>query len=102
MEELSLSQMAVMTALNEMLSSSHFNICTIDKCADILRVPVKGNESYKILSALHCIDYAKIPQQLRGQIPSLIKECLGIEPMEILTEQEVKKAGFFQKLIGRV
>jgi len=99
-EQLSLPQLAVMTALNEMLRSSHFSICTVDRCAEILEIPMKGNPSYRILSALHCIDYARIPQPLRGQIPELIKQCLGVEPMAILAEEEIKRTGWMRRLLS--
>lgn len=74
-----LKKLAALTALNNMMAGNYFDICTIDKVADLLGIP-RGGESYKTLSALHCIHYAKMPKELRDAIPELIEEVLGVAP----------------------
>lgn len=75
-----LKKASAMTALNVMMASSYFCISTIDKVAKLLGVDPKG-EAYNILSPLHCIDFAKMPDELREAIPGLIEKCLGVEPV---------------------
>ena len=96
-----LSHLAVVTALNEMLRSEYFSICTIDKCAAILGAPTKGSQAYNILSALHCVHYVRIPKPLRDQIPELIKQCLGVEAMPLLVAEEIpNRSGWVRRLLS--
>ena len=74
-----LKEMTAVVALNSMMDKGYFDICTIDKVAKLLNVSAKS-DSYLILSALHCVDFGKMPPALRDSIPSLIQECLGIKP----------------------
>ncbi|MEJ5030087.1 hypothetical protein [Comamonas sp. MYb69] len=75
-----LKELAAMTAVNEQLRKGHWSICCIDSAAQLLDVSARG-EAYDILRALHCVDYNKMPSELRASIPDLIKQCLGIEPV---------------------
>jgi hypothetical protein len=75
----SVKHAAVVTALNDMVRRGSFSICTLDKCADILGVQVRGSEAYTLLSALHCVDFAAMPSNLKQAIPELIRECLNLE-----------------------
>jgi hypothetical protein len=74
-----IKQLTALTALNEMFSRGHFSITTIDTIAKMLGIDPKG-EAYDTLRPLHCIDYSKMPAVLRDEIPSLIKQCLGVQP----------------------
>lgn len=74
-----LKKLAALTAINNMLASNYFDICTIDKVAELLNIQ-RGGESYRTLSTLHCIHYAKMPAELRSAIPSLIEDVLGVAP----------------------
>jgi hypothetical protein len=100
-----LKELAAMTALNKMLADGHFSICTVDSVAAMLNVRPAG-DSYNILRTVHCVDYAKMPAELREAIPSLIKECLGIDPFyqfKTMERQVIEvspvKCGFM-RLIG--
>jgi hypothetical protein len=104
-----LKQLSALTALNNMMAGSHFSICTVDRVAEMMGKPLRGSEAYSILQPLHCIDWAKMPPQLREAVPGLIAECLGIEPsFQFKTlEQPVievtptpERRGFLQ-LLGR-
>jgi hypothetical protein len=103
-----LKQLAAITALNEMMAGSHFNVCTIDRIGKMLDINPKG-EAYEVLHTLHCINWEKMPKQLREAVPGLIKECLGVgpvfqfktlEPVVIDVEPE-KKRGFLRLLGGK-
>lgn len=87
-----LKQLAAITALNDMLQKGSVNICTIDTVATMLGVNCKG-EAYSILRPLHCVDFARVPQQLKEAIPGLIKECLSVEPTyQFPTDESLEKA----------
>jgi hypothetical protein len=101
-----LKNLAATTALNSMLADRHFSICTVDRVAKLLNLN-PACDAYNILSSVHCIDYAKMPAELRQAIPSLIKECLGVAPVyefktmerEVIEVNPVKRG--FLRAIGR-
>lgn len=64
----------VETAIKSLLTKKHFSICDLDTVMEITQS--RQNEAYKMLHALHCIDYSKMEPQLRQQIPELINEVL--------------------------
>lgn len=75
-----LKQMAALTALNEMLAGSSPSICTIDQVGRMLGIdPKRAGDAYQILHTLHCVNYSKMPRELRDQIPGLVQQCLGVE-----------------------
>ncbi len=76
-----IKRLAAVTALNEMLAGSSPSICTIDRIGTMLGIePKRAVDAYNILHTLHCVHYAKMPLELRNQIPALIQQCLGVEP----------------------
>ena len=91
MSGMTLQQATVLTALNHMMSKEWFDICTVKDCAAVLGIPVRDTDAYKMLSALHCIPFAKMPRQVRESIVPLIRECLGVEPNQLFTESDVKQ-----------
>lgn len=101
-----LKNMAAMTALNQMLAGAHFSICTVDSVAAMLNVR-PASEAYSILRTVHCIDYAKMPKELRQAIPDLIKQCLGVDPAyefktmerEVIEINPAKRS--FLRVLGR-
>lgn len=68
-------RMVAVAALNKLFTSNHFSICTLDDVIDVVGARPAG-ESYKLLRALHCIDYAKMEPELRDRVPLLVNECL--------------------------
>lgn len=74
-----LKHLSSMTALNNMMSKSWFDICTIDSVAKLMRINPAG-EAYDTLRPLHCVNWDKMPQELRDAVPDLIRQCLGVEP----------------------
>jgi hypothetical protein len=106
-----IKQMAALTALNDMMQKGYVCICTIDKIGEMLGINPKG-ESHTILRTLHCVHFEKMPQELKQQIPLLIKECLSMEPtfqfsapqiqtVEAPTEKVEKPRGLLRLLGGK-
>lgn len=100
-----LKKQIAITALNDMMSRGHFSICTIDSVAELLGVNAKG-EAYTMLRALHCVDWAKMPQDVRAAVPDLIRDCLGVGPVfrfktlepEVIDVAPAKRRGFMRML----
>lgn len=63
------------TAVRKLFDQGHFSICELDKIIDIVGAR-QGGEAYKLLRALHCVDYAKMQPELRAKVPELVNECL--------------------------
>jgi hypothetical protein len=109
-----LKQQIALTALNEMMRGNHFNICAIDRVADMLGVNARASDAHRTLCPLHCVDWDKMPQQVREAVPGLIQECLGVAPVfqfKTITPEvidvtptmksgAVKKSGFLRLLGG--
>ena len=74
-----IEELAARTAINTMLKDAHFSICTIDKVLKLMHIH-PDSRSYNILSTLHCINYKDMPQELREQIPALIRVFLSLVP----------------------
>lgn len=75
-----LKELAALTALNNMMGKGHFDICCVRDVGALLGVDPKAHPSFAILQTLHCVDYAKMPPQLRDAIPGLVQDCLGVSP----------------------
>lgn len=73
-----LRKLAAMTSLNKLMKQRHFDICTIRDVGDLLGIPVRNTEEYKILETLHCVDYSEMPPQLRDAIPRMVKKILDL------------------------
>lgn len=101
-----LKQATVITALNAMVRRGYLDICTIDKCAEILSIQLRGFEPYRLLSALHCVHFAEMPTQVRNEIPFLIGQCLRFDVFPVFTEPKREqpetepKRGFWYRLLG--
>ncbi len=68
-------QLVVMQAVKHLLHERHFSVCQLDKVLDLMDAPRKS-EAYRLLSALHCVNYTDMPADLRNRIPHLINEAL--------------------------
>jgi hypothetical protein len=106
-----LRQMSALTSLNAMMDKGYFSISTIDTVAQLLEVNARGTEAYRLLAPLHCVDFAKMPTELREAVPALIQECLGIAPVfkfktaqpeviEVAPTQDRPRRGFLRLLGG--
>lgn len=63
------------TAVSHLFKQTHFSICDLRNVMEIVGAR-KGSEAYKLLQNLHCVDYDKMPPELRERIPHLVNECL--------------------------
>lgn len=59
------------------LTGKHFSICDIDKALQLLGVPCCCQDSYAILSTVHCVDYVTMNPVIREQVPTLVKNVFG-------------------------
>lgn len=76
-----LKEVAAATALNVMMERGWLSICTIDQVAKLLGRNPRG-DAYDVLHTLHCVNFDKMPRDLRDQIPSLIQQCLDVAPTD--------------------
>lgn len=96
-----IQEMAAMTALNDMFKKGYFNICTIDNIAKMANVNPKGR-SYNILHTLHCVDFDKMPKELREEVPNMIRECLSLSPIYEFEHLRKQKVIVGQSPMGRL
>lgn len=75
-----LKELSALTALNNMMEKGHFDICCVREVGKLLGVNPEAHPSHAILRPLHCVDFAKMPPQLRDAIPGLVQDCLGVSP----------------------
>lgn len=64
---------AAEVALNTMFSGPRFNICAVRESCTLLGATLSP-EAEAILTPLHCVDWEKIPSELKAEIPVLLKE----------------------------
>ena len=83
-----LRKLAAMTSLNKLMKQRHFDICTVRDVGDLLGIPVRNTEEYKILQTLHCVDYSEMPPQLRDAIPSMVKKILELPAIYRFNESD--------------
>jgi hypothetical protein len=96
-----LKQTIAMTALNNMLKKGHFDICTIQSVAELLNVHPKVEE-YRMLHALHCIDYNNMPTEIREALPELIRRCLSIDTIYEFYSMEREKVYVSRSPFGKI
>lgn len=70
----------IRTALAAMFDKGHFDICTIDACLKISG-GIPNKKDYDLLRALHCIDYKRMSQSLRLELPRLVQRVIESRPM---------------------
>lgn len=77
MNDVQLSQLSALTALNALMRADSFNICTIREVIKLLGTTPDG-QALKILEPLHCMRYGDMPAELREAIPKLIERCIAV------------------------
>lgn len=68
-------RLVVTQALDDLFTKQYFSICQLDSVMAVLNAS-KHSEAYKLLRALHCVDYGVMRPELRESIPQLVNECL--------------------------
>ncbi len=84
--------LAAQAALQKMLSSSHFSICTIDRIIEMMGLK-PDREAYEILHTLHCVDYNQMPSELVDELPTLIHRVLASPSFEASRLNIINQAG---------
>ena len=84
-----LQQLAAEAALRKMAASGWLDICTIDK---ILKTTgaTPDKRAYDILSLLHCVHFNDMDAQIRAQLPTLLAEVLGGDPIDLVSAVKPK------------
>lgn len=77
MNDQQLSHLAVLSALNKMMRSTHFNICTVDAAVQALHT-VPDARAYSILRPLHCVNWSDMAPELYAAVPQLIERCINV------------------------
>lgn len=70
------TMMVAQVALNSLFENKHFSICKLNEVMELLKKGRSNSKVYKQLHALHCVDYADMPDELKNQIPHMINELL--------------------------
>jgi hypothetical protein len=71
-----LDNVVVETSIRAMFKKSFFDICTIDRCMDILNIK-KDKDIYPKLHALHCVHFADMPSDLFANLTPMIKQLFN-------------------------
>jgi len=67
-------------SIAKMFKDSHFSICTIDKCMKVLNVKPE-QKVYNQLSALHCVDYSDMSDELLKEVQNMVREIFNVKRM---------------------
>jgi hypothetical protein len=67
---------ALELAINKLFQEKHFSICQLDTIAELMGVNAQAHPNYKVLRALHCVDYSKMDSETREQLQHKVIECL--------------------------
>jgi hypothetical protein len=71
--------LVIKTALAEMLKKGHFDVCTIRNIGEMTGI-VPDRDAMTQLTLLHCMDYSRMPAELRKELPNIIHRALcGID-----------------------
>lgn len=97
-----LKRSAVIVALNDMVKKGHFSICTIDSCARLLGIQVRGSEAYNLLNTMHCVDFAAMPANIKQVMPELIREVLNMEPFPLFKGEVIEANSPKQSIWNRL
>lgn len=68
-------QLVVKQAVQHLFERNYFSICQLDKAIELVGAR-QGGDAYRMLHALHCVDFGKMDPELRARIPHLVNECL--------------------------
>jgi hypothetical protein len=66
-------------ALNKLVRSSYYDICTVDNLAKVLRVS-KNENGYDLLRLMHCIHYSEMGESVADELMEKTFQYLGVTP----------------------
>jgi len=64
------------TALENMFSGRSFSICDLDRIGEIIGVNPSQHPNYKLLHALHCVNFRDMDKVVLDQLQQKVAECL--------------------------
>lgn len=71
------------TAIERMFRSSGWvDICTIDKCCEMLRI-VPPKDHHDMLQALHCVHWNEMDQETRDIVKMCVLDIFKQEPFDV-------------------
>jgi len=65
-----------LTAVRKMLKGRYLDITTVRSVCEVIGANANG-AAFDMLSALHCINYADMPRDVREGIPALMREVFS-------------------------
>ena len=63
-------------ALDKLFTKKHFDVCMLDKIGKLVGVTPGQHPNYKLLHALHCVDYADMSPAIIQELQQRVAECL--------------------------
>jgi hypothetical protein len=98
--------------LNRMMAGANFYITDVDRAAELIGAQ-KAGATYERLRRLHCVSWSDMPDELRDQIPNMIREVLAVPafqfrfatrpPLGVVVDIEPQQQprGTWARLIGK-
>lgn len=68
-------------AMQDMLKSRSFSICTVDNCCRMLNIH-PNKEMYDMLSALHCVDFGAMGSEVKNIVKLCCMSIFSEEPFD--------------------
>lgn len=68
-------QLVAQQAISRLFTDSHFSVCKLD---DVIKLTgaQRDSEAYRLLRALHCVNWSDMDPALRERVPLLVREAL--------------------------
>ena len=85
MSDIEINKRLAFLAIERMLKSRYFDICTIDKAIKLVGAGGRGTQEYDRLNSLHCRHWSDIPDDILQLMPVWINRVLGGPPVSMLT-----------------
>lgn len=76
-----LQKATAVTALQDMVAKGRIDICAINAIIAMAGV-VPDKRAHQIISLLHCVYFKDMHPLVRDQLPDLIRQVIGGEPLE--------------------
>lgn len=85
--------MKLAVAFKDMQSKGYFCICDVEKAASLLGVAFT-REQRQFLGLLHCVKFADMPEEVKGEIQSILEDVFSSEAFvgkTILGKPKIKR-----------
>lgn len=68
-------QLVAQQAISRLFTDSHFSVCRLDEVIKLTGAQ-RDSEAYRLLRALHCVNWSDMEPALRERVPLLVREAL--------------------------